>query len=387
MQSESLFDDIRPYRDEEVPAVMQRLIKDPQFDKVLLTLFDTPEKVAEVKIGLSNLRSVRDFQGGYIVPLLQRIIKNSTDGVTLGGLEHIDPNKNYLFISNHRDIILDSAFLNGLLFEKGLKATEIAIGSNLLIYPWIKDLVKVNRSFVVKRNIPVKQMLEASKVLSEYIRTTIAGNGDSIWLAQREGRTKNGNDQTQVSLLKMLNMSNENSFANGFEELNIVPLAISYEIEPCGNEKVAELLCRQNDPSFQKTEGDDLWSMGSGLKNHKGHIHFQFGKPVDGADMKKIALAGNNNKCLKALAERIDQCIYRNYKLWPNNYVAYDVLNNTDKYQVHYTEADKTAFLSLTHERLKLVDADREDAMILWLEMYATPVVNAEQSAGDEAVN
>ena len=172
------------------------------------------------------------------------------------GLEELDKNQRYLFISNHRDIILDSALLNVEMHASGFSPTEIAIGSNLLIFPWINDLVRINRSFIVKRNIPVKQMLTSSKLLSQYIRHMITCGSDSIWIAQREGRAKDGNDITQPALLKMLNMSNSDGFFEGFRELKIVPMSISYEIEPCGNEKVAELKKRQIDPNFQKTERD-----------------------------------------------------------------------------------------------------------------------------------
>jgi glycerol-3-phosphate O-acyltransferase len=370
------FDDIRPYRDEEIPEVMDRLVKDPVFEKALSNLYKSKEAVEKVKYLLSRTCMVDDFQTNFMVPYLENIIRTSTTGVTVGGLGNLDKEKSYLFISNHRDIILDAALLNYEIHKSGLRTTEIAIGSNLLIRQWITDLVKLNRAFVVKRNIPVKQMLEASKNLSDYIRHTITNNGDSIWIAQREGRTKNGDDKTQSAVLKMLNMSNGGTFEKGFNELNIIPLSISYEVEPCGNEKVAELLMRQSNPDFKKSEQDDLWNMVSGLNNQKGRIHFQFGQPIEGLDA--MGASGNKNVALKKLAECVDNCIYENYRLWPNNYIAYDELNETDKYKNNYTESDKKAFLGLTHERLQLVHADRADAMELWLKMYSAPVDNFE---------
>lgn len=377
MQSEKKFDEIRPYRDDEVAEVMKRLVADPIFDEVLMTLYQTRERVEEIKGALLLTDNVDDFQTRFMLPYLDKIIENSTEGISIGGLENIDPNKSYVFISNHRDIILDAALMNVEIKKAGLNTTEIAIGSNLLIYQWITDMVKLNRAFVVKRNIPVKQMLMASKTLSEYIRHSIQNRGDSVWIAQREGRTKDGNDLTQVSVLKMMNMSNGTDFETGFRELNLVPLSISYEIEPCGNEKVAELLKRQNDPDFSKTEKDDLWSMVSGLKNQKGHVHFEFGKPVV-EPLADIAKIGNTNKALKALSEYIDVEIYRNFKLWPNNYIAYDIFYKTQKYSDKYTAEEKEKFLDLTHQRLKLVNEDRDDAMQLWLGMYAVPVFNFE---------
>jgi len=212
------FDDIRPYRDDEMPEVMNRLVEDPIFDKVLVTLYESREVVDKVKHQLVKTCKVDDFQENFMVPYLDNIIASSIKEFTIGGLENLENEKSYLFISNHRDIILDAALMNYEIHRSGLKTTEVAIGSNLLIHPWITDLAKLNRSFVVKRNIPVKQMLAASKKLSEYIRHTVTNNGDSIWMAQREGRTKDGSDETQVAVLKMLNMSNKGTFEKGFKE-------------------------------------------------------------------------------------------------------------------------------------------------------------------------
>jgi 1-acyl-sn-glycerol-3-phosphate acyltransferase len=303
------------------------------------------------------------------------------------GLENLDKDSRYLYISNHRDIILDSALMNVEMHASGFSPTEIAIGSNLLIFPWINDLVRINRSFIVNRNIPVKQMLHSSKQLSHYIRHMITKGSDSIWIAQREGRAKDGNDITQPALLKMLNMSNYSSFFEGFMELNIVPMAISYEIEPCGNEKVAELKKRMADPNFQKTESDDLLSMVSGLSNQKGRIHIQFGRQIDKEILHHIAHEPVMNERIRLLAEHIDKEVYKNYKLFPNNYIAYDLFYQSDRYGKHYTEAEKADFLELTHSRLKLINEDFEESMSLWLKMYATPVYNFEKSmAMDSAI-
>ena len=373
------FDEIRPYTDEEVPEIMQNLAIDPVFDRVLHNLFGDESRVQAIRTSILETKDVESFQKKFMVPFLENILESSTQGLILEGLEHLDKNKSYLFISNHRDIILDSALLNVEMYKYGYKSTEIAIGSNLLIYKWIEHLSRVNRSFIVKRNIPVKQMLHSSHILSEYIRHSITENGNSIWIAQREGRSKDGFDQTSPALLKMLNMSNKKKFVKGFQELCIVPMAISYEIEPCGNEKVAELLKRQADPCFQKSEKDDLMSMVSGLKNQKGRVQIQFGAPIDKAALKEINFDDLNiNEKLKKLAEFIDAHIYNNYKLFPNNYIAYDLFYNCTKYFDQYTIDQQKAFIELTHLRLQLVNEDREDAMNLWLKMYAAPVLNYE---------
>jgi glycerol-3-phosphate O-acyltransferase len=374
------FDDIRPYRNDEISAVFNRLLDDPLFNNVLSKYLKNGEvELAQLKDAIRETKSIEVFQDKFIVPFINQILASSSHGLTMNGLENLDKNQRYLYISNHRDIILDSALLNVKMHASGFSPTEIAIGSNLLIFPWINDFVRINRSFIVKRNIPVKQMLTSSKLLSQYIRHMITKGTDSIWIAQREGRAKDGNDVTQPALLKMLNMSNANGFFEGFEELRIVPMAISYEIEPCGNEKVAELKKREADPNFQKTEKDDLMSMVSGLSNQKGKIHIQFGNQIDEEVLHRIAGEPGMNERLKLLAEYIDKEIYKNYKLFPNNYIAYDMYFKTTKYTSHYSLQEKDAFVELTHKRLQLVHEDIEDSMVLWLKMYATPVYNYEK--------
>jgi len=379
MHSMHNFDDIRPYRNDEFSTILSRLLNDPAFNNVLKNLYPEEALLEQMKAGLRKTTSIEVFQDKFVVPLINRILVASSHGLTMNGLEELDRNTRYLFISNHRDIILDVALMNVEMQASGFRSTEIAIGSNLLVYPWINDLVRINRSFIVKRNIPVKEMLVSSRHLSNYIRQMITKGGDSVWIAQREGRAKDGNDITQPALLKMLNMSNGNGFFEGFRELRIVPMAISYEIEPCGNEKVAELKKRQSDPNFQKTEKDDMMSMVSGLSNQKGRIHIQFGKQIDEEILHQIAEEPGMNERLKLLAEKIDKEIYRNYRLFPNNYIAYDLYFKTTKYASQYTDAQKVSFIELTHQRLKLVNEDIADSMVLWLKMYATPVFNHEK--------
>ncbi|MDP4206704.1 MAG: 1-acyl-sn-glycerol-3-phosphate acyltransferase [Bacteroidota bacterium] len=380
---ENLFDDIRPYNNEEINGVLNELTRDPEFEPILYHIFKEEKIVEAVKADLNKLTSIIDFQVKFMYPLIKDILVKSTDGVFCTGIENLEKDKNYLFISNHRDIILDSAFMNMLMHDEGLKTTEIAIGSNLLISDWITRIVRTNRAFIVKRNIPIKQMLEASRKLSAYIRNTITVNDRSVWIAQREGRTKDGNDQTQVALLKMINVSNKKSFAEGFKDLHVVPLSISYEIEPCGNEKVLELLLRSEDSCFQKTPKDDMLAMAGGLKNAKGKVNFSFGKPISGDLLKEIETKCHGlNERLNALASHIDQNIYSNYKLWPNNYIAYDIHNKTTKYfdLGEYTQEQKEAFLDLMNTRLELLGDRKEAGIPLWMNMYAYPVTNHENT-------
>ena len=388
MHSLHNFDDIRPYRNDEFSTVMTRLLNDPEFNNILLrNLKKDEDELAQMKVNMGATKTIEVFQDQFVVPVINQILASSSNGLTMNGLENLDKSYRYLYISNHRDIILDSALLNVEMHASGFNPTEIAIGSNLLIFPWIHDFVRINRSFIVKRNIPVKQLLTSSKLLSQYIRHMITKGSDSIWIAQREGRAKDGNDITQPSLLKMLNMSNNNSFFDGFMELKIVPMAISYEIEPCGNEKVAELKRRREDPNFQKTEKDDLLSMVSGLKNQKGRIHIQFGKQIDEEVLHHIADEPGMNDRLLLLAAHIDKEIYKNYRLFPNNYIAYDLYFKTAKYALNYSDELKQSFIELTHSRLQLVNEDIEDSMALWLKMYATPVYNYEKFVSCEVTN
>jgi glycerol-3-phosphate O-acyltransferase len=379
MHSTHNFDDIRPYRNEEFPSILERLLKDPLFNDVLRNLNKGEVELAQMRAALHSTKTIEVFQDQFVVPMINQILAASSNGLSMYGLENLDKNQRYLYISNHRDIILDSALMNVKMHASGFSPTEIAIGSNLLIYPWINDLVRINRSFIVKRNIPVKEMLVSSRHLSGYIRQMITKGNDSIWIAQREGRAKDGNDITQPGLLKMLNMSNGNGFFEGFKELKVVPMAISYEIEPCGNEKVAELKKRESDPNFQKTEKDDLMNMVSGLSNQKGRIHIQFGNQIDEEVLHHIAHEPGPNERMRLLAEHIDKEIYRNYRLFPNNFIAYDMYYQTTKYKANYTNEQKESFVELTHKRLQLVNEDLEDSMVLWLKMYATPVYNFEK--------
>lgn len=383
MVSKINFDDIRPYNDSEVDKHIQLLLQDPTFQRILQQyIFKDPSKAEQAKMMLSQIHTVKDLQYQFVYHLVNELIlKRSTDGVTSSGLENLDKSKSYLFISNHRDIILDSAILNYLIVLEGMNTTEIAIGNNLLIENWIEYAVKLNRAFVVRRNLPVREMLMASKKLSEYIRRGITIKNNSVWIAQREGRTKDGNDKTQIALLKMLNLSNINELSQGFEELQIVPISISYEIEPCGISKVAELYKRQTE-GFEKTQEDDLRSMGHGLFNPKGRVHFSFGKPIN-HQIDLFAKESTVNEQIEKLADYIDEQIYRNFKLWPNNYIAEDMLLNSSNNSIHYTEEQFNNFSSLLEKALAEIPGDSETIRTMFLQMYVNPLVNHRKSLNE----
>jgi 1-acyl-sn-glycerol-3-phosphate acyltransferase len=368
------FDDIKPFNDDEVKEKLNLLINDPVFDEVLMYMFKAPQKVDAVKTQLSMINTIEQLQGTFIYDLVGWIINNTSDGLTSSGLEKLDHKKAYLFISNHRDIILDAAILNFLLFKNKMTTTQIAIGNNLLLYKWIENAVRLNRSFIIKRNLAPRELLEASKKVSQFIRQSITADNQSVWIAQKEGRTKDGFDKTQVSVLKMLNMSNKNDLAQGFKELNIIPVSISYEIEPCGLAKIKELMKKEH-YGLAKTNKDDLKSMSMGIFNPKGRMHFSFGNPVEITFEKSRSKDQKNNQ-LNVLAKHIDNQIYANYKLWPYNYIAYDLLNKKPRFTGQYTPKAKEHFELMIEQALINIDFPITDIKERFLKIYANPVYN-----------
>lgn len=381
MAKELDFESIRPYKDHEIQQVFERLKKETSFLELIGFLY--PELSSQNFIDkMMKIKSIRQFQQEVISPYVKEIIKNTTKGVTSEGLDKLDPNESYLYISNHRDIVLDPAILNVIMFEHGFDTTEIAIGDNLLIYPWITDLVKLNRTFIVKRNLPVRQMMESSTLLSKYIRHTLNEVGHSIWIAQREGRSKDGNDRTQLSLLKMLNISGEDeSVAENFKKLKIVPVSISYEYDPCDYLKALEFQHKRDDPEYIKTQDDDLKHMGAGLRGRKGRVHFAFGDPINN-ELDELKGVKNKNEKFEFLAGLIDTHVHENYHLWPGNWVAWDMLNDTNEYQDQYTREEKEVFINYIEEHLDRIDGDRDFLRKTLLEMYANPVVNRREILG-----
>ena len=373
------FDDIRPIDDSEVNHYLGLLLQDEGFQHIMQFIFKDQTKIDQIKLLLAHVHTIKDLQMKFVYQLVEDLIlKKSTDGLSASGLDKLDKNTSYLFISNHRDIILDSALMNYLIAREGMNTTEIAIGNNLLIEKWIEYTVKLNRAFVVRRNLPVRELLIASKKLSEYIRRDITQKQTSVWIAQREGRTKDGNDKTQQSLLKMLNLSNIKEVGEGFKELRIVPLSISYEIEPCGTSKVAELYKKQTE-GFEKTQEDDLRSMGEGLVNPKGHVHFGFGEPIT----SKIDLIDQEEPIasqIEKLAEIIDNKIYSNFKLWPNNYIAEDILNNTSNNLDRYTATQFDSFVAMLNDAINAIPGDKEVIRTMFLQMYVNPLINKRKS-------
>ena len=369
----SKFDAIRPSFDSEVNEAILSSMNHPMM-KALMN-FTFPDLEDNVwKEQLSKTHSIRDFQCNFIYHSVQRILEKSSDGLTTSGFEKLEKNTAYLFISNHRDILLDTTLLNTCLFEHGLNMTASAIGDNLVKKAFLKVLAKLNRNFLVLRGLTPREMLQSSKLLSEYIGQLLLHENRSVWIAQREGRTKDGNDATNPGVLKMIGMaSEEKSIMDYFKELKIVPVSISYEYDPTDALKMPQLLAEANNEIYTKEKNEDFVTLISGVMGQKKRIHIHIG---DFLDEKIEAIKSdydNSNKQIQALAQAIDDSILSTYKLWPTNYVAYDILNNTTTFSDLYTENEKSLF----ERRLEMkIDHNNPIALQSFLAMYANPVVN-----------
>lgn len=374
MQQDKAFESIRPYNDNEVHDVIEQLLQEPHFQKVLSVVYPD-RKLSEVMETMQQIKTIREFQKEMVYYYLCIVKEKTITDLSISGMEHLDPSQSYLFMSNHRDIVLDSALLNFLFVENNRNTTEIAIGSNLLILPWIEMLVKLNKSFVVKRNLPVKEMLDASKELSSYIQYTLLEKSNSIWIAQKEGRTKDGNDSTHSGLLKMIHMSSNQPTSEYFRNLKLVPVSISYEVEPCDGPKTAELYARLRDGNYVKDPKEDLLSMSGGLLNFKGHVHFHFDKPLD-VELDELDKTKNKNDQYIKLAQIIDEKIHLGFKLYPGNYIAYDILSGKQSFKDNYSTHEFEAFNTRMEGIIKDIDGNKNTLKQIYLGIYANPLIN-----------
>ncbi|MEY4011745.1 MAG: hypothetical protein RIT22_869 [Bacteroidota bacterium] len=367
------FDAIRPFYETEVNEALQSVIPHPMM-KALMN-FTFPEMEDEVwKEQLRKTHSIRDFQCNFIYHTVQKILENSSDGLTTSGFEHLEKNNSYLFISNHRDILLDTTLLNAALFQNGHLMTASAIGDNLVQKSFIKTLARLNRNFLVLRGLSPREMLQSSKLLSEYIGQLLLHENRSVWIAQREGRTKDGNDETNPGVLKMIGMaSDEADVMLYFKKLKIVPVSISYEYDPTDVLKMPQLLAEANNEVYVKSKNEDLNTILSGVMGQKKRIHLHIGKVLDTEIDRIVAENDSSNKQIQALAQEIDDAILSSYKLWPTNFIAYDILHKTTTYSHRYTEAEKSLFERRLEMRIGL---DNPISLEGFLAMYANPVVN-----------
>lgn len=371
------FDPIRPFEPDELPDVFDRLLQNEQFSSVLAYLYpDVPKEALAAKMHAckDNLDFQKTFCYGFLVQLLARLSKGCDIDIA-----SLDTDSRYTFISNHRDIVLDSALLDKLLIDAGFNTTcEIAIGDNLLKLPWVKDLVRVNKSFIVERALSMREMLMASKRLSEYMHFVIAEKNDNVWIAQREGRAKDSNDRTQEAILKMMVMGGEGSIIDRLQQLHLVPLAISYEYDPCDYLKAAELQARRDNPSWQKGPMDDVTSMQTGIMGYKGYIHYQCADCID-SYLDTIPADTPKTELFRLIADHIDRQIFAGYRLYPNNYVALDLLHGDSAHADHYTAEDKAQFEAYLKGQLDKIEMEGKDDAYLreqMLKMYANPAIN-----------
>ena len=374
------FDAIRSFEPEELPEVFERLLGNAQFAQVVAYVFkDVPFDMLAQK--MRACKTNLEFQVAFCYPFIKGLLQKASLGCDMN-VDAIDMEKRYTFVSNHRDIVLDSALLDVLLVDAGCKTTcEIAIGDNLLSLPWVKDLVRINKSFIVERSVSLRQMLLSSKRLSDYMHLVIAQKHDNVWIAQREGRAKDSNDRTQESIIKMMAMGGEGSLVERLKGLHIVPLAISYEYDPCDFLKAQEFQLKRDIADWKKGPMDDVVSMQTGIMGYKGHIHYDAAPCIDAwldtldPDMPKADF-------FKAVATHIDEEVFRRYRLYPSNYVALDELEGTTAHADRYTAEQKAQFdgyFAQQMAKIQLPDKDEAFLRERLLTMYANPARNQEQ--------
>lgn len=372
------FEDIRPLNQDEVQAAIEDLLASEEFRHALQYVkpnLDWDQLCAAMRA----CKTKEEFKSTLAYDAVMTVAKKTTFSLTISGRSRLPEGKPACtFISNHRDIVLDASFLNVMLYDVGYGMTQVAIGDNLLIRPWIKTFVRLNNSFIVKRGVSVRQMLEVSGTLSAYINHTIKDTKESIWIAQREGRAKDSNDRTQPSVLKMLCMAGEKDVIGNLKSLNIVPVAISYEFDPCDYLKAQEFQLKRDNPEYHKTQRDDLLSMETGILGQKGRVHFTISKLIND-QLDQLDPAMDRNELFAAVASIIDKEIYRHYRFYPNNYIAYDLLNGTCRFSDHYGLKDKKAFEEYLQKQLDKIVIPNKDENFLRkkiLEMYANPLKN-----------
>lgn len=371
------YDNIRAYEPEELPEVYERLIADPQFRAVMGYVFpDVPFSALADR--MRQCKTNLDFQKALCYVFLKNLLAKTSTGCTID-VSSTPAAGRYTFVSNHRDIVLDSALLDVMLIESDFTTTcEIAIGDNLLAAPWIKDLVRLNKSFIVERSAGIREMLASSRRLAEYMHIVIEKKHDNIWIAQREGRAKDSNDRTQPSILKMMAMGGQGTAAERLEQLHIVPLAISYEYDPCDWLKARELQLKRDNPQWKKTRRDDLESMQTGILGYKGNIHYHAAPCID-SFLKSLSPDMPKAELFETVARRIDRQIFRGYRLYPGNFVALDLMEGGNAHAGGYTEADKQRFASYIDGQLAKIDIPGRDETFLrqiMLTMYANPAKN-----------
>lgn len=378
MIQQNIIDEYRPYYDNEVPEAVARIASDSLFEQIVRYVFPNEDYKTFVD-DFRRIASVDDFQSKVMDKAIGNIVRATSADISYSGIDLIDPKKSYTYISNHRDIVLDSAILQTIFYANNIKTSEITFGSNLMRPQIVVDIGKINKMFKIIRGGTAKEIFVNSQNVSDYMRYAITHKNESTWIAQRNGRTKDGDDKTQVAVLKMFAMSSDKPFADNLAEMNITPISVSYEYEPCDILKTREVYLSRKNDSYTKTANEDINSIITGITQYKGRIHYTICPPIGADELARYDSASHNDK-FRLLAQDIDRRIYGGYRLFPNNYIAFDLLANGSDFASKYTHTQSEAFISYTDKALSLLEGDRDELRNIFLGIYANPVGNVVDS-------
>lgn len=372
---EELKDDLRPYRNAEIPDAMRRMVVDPTLGNIVNAAFPGAS-LDSVKEKLRDVKTADDFREIFVRPLLERLLAKSSSGFTTGGEEYIDPSVGHLYMSDHRDIVLDGSLLQLLLLNAGFETTEITFGSNLVSSQFVEDFGRSNKMYKILRSGTGRDLVRNSRLLSEHIHEVVA-EGQGIWISQRDGRTKDGNDKTDQGLIKMLTMGSDMEPVDALSSLNIIPVAISYEYESCDALKAREIYFRRRGP-YEKAQGEDMRSILTGINQYKGEIHMHICPPITTEDIHSLAaLDGEGNDMLRSVASLIDKRIYENFKLYATNYIAYDIREGGNMFaEKEYSDSKRAEFVDYLKKQALQTDGDQGEVFDILLDIYANPVEN-----------
>ena len=375
-------ENIQPYNDEEAVAALQKLARHPAVPVISKYIF--PEfPIGTLKKMLMDIKGVDDFQYSIVSKAVNVVVGRSSSGFTYDGVENLRKiDGKFLAVSNHRDIVLDPALTQWMLMLNNVPLTEICVGSNLLANGVVETLLRSNRMITVIRGISAREVYLSSQILSKFIRSEITSGKSSVWIAQREGRTKNGLDVTEQGLLKMFDMSGEADFKTNFKELNIVPMSISYEYEPCDFRKAREILIKQTTGEYHKKEDEDMHSILTGIRQWKGGIHLSVGAPLTDKEITRPSWYEKNDR-YQAIRRILDERIISGYKLWKTNYMGYDLMTGGDKYSDKYTPEDLKKFKEYTEHKLSRAEKklDKNELRDIFWHIYGNPVAAKEKEA------
>ena len=371
----TIFDDTRPYYDHEIPAAIERISANKYFPLMLNYLFPDTD-ITSFIAAFKNIKTVNEFQIQIMYNAIWSIVNKSSSGLTHSGFDKLSNEKKAMFIGNHRDILLDSAILQILLKDNNLETSEITFGSNLMINEFVIDIGKMNKMFKIVRGGNIRDFYRNSMHVSAYMRYAITEKAQSVWIAQRNGRTKNGDDKTEMAVLKMFALSSTKSFVPNLLDLNITPLVISYEYEPCDFLKTAELYVSRYQ-KYEKAPNEDLNSIIQGVTQWKGNIHLAVCEAITKKELETCDVFDKNEK-FQQLSHIIDKRIYGNYKIYKTNYMAYDMLMKTDKYAKHYSKKQQSEFETYMNNGLENIEGEHEELKNIFLDIYANPLKNKE---------